>query len=376
MIFNSIVLFSILSTVAFCLDIKHPHDYLVQKQICEVIAEHDYDKYNSGIKMKCNWIKFRDENDKLVNSAQKFTDSKYIYEIIFTASPVSSDAEHYKIINAGLFSNMRLRSLSFQSLSIVKIEVGAFDSYCCERTLVSIDLSKNHIIRIDAEALKHLRRLERINLHSNFLALTDRNFEYMKNTQYIDLSNNNLQYLPKNLFGGLTELELVNLSDNNLQQIDACTFSDLQTSSLARSLFPAKIELSGNPMACNCDLFYLSRHRAYKVEANCVSPQFYAGKLLSSLVREDPSARCDYKNMQDTCTVPSNTGFIIAVVILSVFTGLFLACCLICCCKYVSASERVESVNRELNHIKFPPKKVDRSMYVDAKVADKQRLIN
>ena len=241
------------------MDIKHPHDYLVQKQICEVIAEHDYDKYNSGIKMKCNWIKFRDENDKLVNSAQKFTDSKYIYEIIFTASPVSSDAEHYKIINAGLFSNMRLRSLSFQSLSIVKIEVGAFDSYCCERTLVSIDLSKNHIIRIDAEALKHLRRLERINLHSNFLALTDRNFEYMKNTQYIDLSNNNLQYLPKNLFGGLTELELVNLSDNNLQQIDACTFSDLQTSSLARSLFPAKIELSGNPMACNCDLFYLSR---------------------------------------------------------------------------------------------------------------------
>lgn len=333
----------------------NPHDYFVKKNICEVISQSKLDKFNHAMKIKCDWSKFRDENNKLVASKQSYRDSKFIYEIIFTPSAVPSDIEKYKIINEGLFSNFRLRSLSFQNLGIVKVEPGAFDSFCCKSSLATLDLSKNHLIRLDASALSSLRRLVRLNLASNRLSLSENNFESLKNLRYLDLSDNNIQYLPSNLLAGVTELELVNLDNNNLRKVDACIFDLIQKSELSRKLFPAKIELTQNPMDCDCALFYLARHRGYRVEANCVNPSFYIDKPFSTLKLEDPSKRCDYSAMEDKCELPTNTESLIAsVIVLSVLLGLFFICCILCCCKYMSANDRAERVERDLRMLRSP----------------------
>lgn len=333
-----------------------PHSIFVTKKICNILSETQLGKYNTIIKMSCDWTRFRDDNNNLIASKQMYRGSKFMYEIIFTPSPTPTDIEKYKIINKGLFSNFRLKSLSFQNLGIVKVETGAFDSYCCENSLETLDLSKNHLIRLDTVALKDLGRLIRLNLGNNFLSLSEKNFKFLRNLRYLDLSHNNIQYLPSNLLSGLTELELVNLDANNLRSIDACVFDLVQTSKLSRKLFPTKIELTQNPIDCDCDIFYLSRHRGYKVQANCASPMFYADKSFTSLNKEDPSKRCDYNSMEKAC---QNTGasdlLVCAVIILAVLSVFFFLFCLICCCKYMSAKDRAEQLQMKLDMVKLPP---------------------
>ena len=94
---------------------------------------------------------------------------------------------------------------------IVTVEAGAFDAYCCKNSLETLDFSKNHLIRLDTIALIDLSRLIRLNLAKNFLSLSETNFKFLRNLRYLDLSHNNIQYLPSNLFNGLTELELVRI---------------------------------------------------------------------------------------------------------------------------------------------------------------------
>ncbi len=118
MLLKLITLISILAIVANCnsLDPTNPHEIFVQKKICDILSENHMGKYSSVVKIKCNWARFKDENNNLIASKQMYRGSKHLYEIIFTASTVPSDIEKYKIINKGLFSNFRLKSLSFQNL--------------------------------------------------------------------------------------------------------------------------------------------------------------------------------------------------------------------------------------------------------------------
>jgi len=373
MIFRTIFLFSILA-IAYSTN-THPHDHFVQKQICEVISSRQYDKFNSGMKLKCDWSKFRDENNKLLNSKQSYRGSEYIYEIVFTPSAVPSDIEKYKVVNSGLFSNIRLSSVSFQNLGIVTVEVGAFDSYCCESSLKTLDLSKNHMIRLDTDALKNLKRLTRLNLGNNHLSLNEENFKFLKNLRYLDLSKNHIQYLPSNLLAGVSELEMISFEDNNLRTIDACVFDLAQKSSMSRKYFPAKIDLTGNSINCDCSLFYLARHRGYNITANCISPSFYVSKTFASLVNEDPSGRCSYSEMEDVCVNANTRALKIAVCVLAIFTAIFFLCTCVCCCKYMSASDQSEKFKNELNRARIIPQSDSNvNKYVDSN-CDKEKLL-
>ena len=147
------------------------------------------------------------------------------------------------------------------------------------------------------------------------------------------------------------------MDNNNLRSIDACVFDLVQTSQLSRKLFPAKIELTQNPIDCDCDLFYLSRHRGYNVQANCASPSFYAAKKsFAELTKEDPSKRCDYKAMEKACQNAGASDLLIcAVIVLAVLFAFFCLSCLVCCCKYMSAKERAEQLQMKLDMVKLSP---------------------
>ena len=119
MLFKLFVIFPLLAILAICnSDLTNPHEIFVTKSICTVLSETHMGKYNTIVKLNCKWKEFKDENNNLIASKQMYRGSKYIYEIIFTVSTVPSDLEKYKIINNGLFSNFRLKSLSFQNLGL------------------------------------------------------------------------------------------------------------------------------------------------------------------------------------------------------------------------------------------------------------------
>ncbi len=148
----------------------------------------------------------------------------------------------------------------------------------------------------------------------------------------------------------------INLDNNNLRSVDACVFDQVQTSALSRSLYPTKIELTQNPIDCDCSLFYLSRHRGYNLEANCASPSFYAAKLkFSELKKEDPSKRCDYKVMENICQKSGASDLLVAaVIVLAVLFVFFCVSCLVCCCKYMSVKEHVGQLQMQLETFKVP----------------------
>ncbi len=73
------------------------------------------------MKLKCDWIKFLDETVELNVNNQKLNISvdgqAYNYEIVFAPiTPVTVEIEKYKILSKNLFNNIRVKSLSFQSL--------------------------------------------------------------------------------------------------------------------------------------------------------------------------------------------------------------------------------------------------------------------
>jgi Leucine-rich repeat (LRR) protein len=189
-------------------------------------------------------------------------------------SAVRSDDVRFQVVSKKLFQNMKLKSLSLRNLGLRTIEVDAFDKDCCQQYLESLDLTGNYLRRLDEKLLSNLNALERLVLANNQLAFGERNFQANKRLRHVDLSGNSLQYLTPNLFYGLNRLESIELSRNNLHSIEACVFDIIDSNSVAARYNPPTIYLNENPIECDCDLFYLNRHRNYKLNLTCSTPEF------------------------------------------------------------------------------------------------------
>jgi Leucine-rich repeat (LRR) protein len=130
-----------------------------------------------------------------------------------------------------------------------------------------------------------------LNLSGNKLTFGERNFEANTLLTKIDLSNNDVQFLSPNVFDGLHRLESINLENNHLTKIDACTFSETQLSPISAKYSPLKINLQGNPIECDCNVFYLNRHLNQQLNLTCSKPDYYKDKKFDDLKREDPAKR-------------------------------------------------------------------------------------
>ncbi|XP_028655989.1 tsukushi [Erpetoichthys calabaricus] len=124
-------------------------------------------------------------------------------------------------------------------------------------TLVSLDLSKNHIARVNSGSFSKLRYLETLNLSHNYLdALPDGCFSGLPLTD-VDLSNNRLQEFRLDIFSskGHRKPITVDLSNNRL----ALVFRDPHISSPnIKSLNLSGNKLASVPKLQNVPLRYLS----------------------------------------------------------------------------------------------------------------------
>ena len=89
--------------------------------------------------------------------------------------------------------------------------------------------------------------------------MDNNNFKSNEFLSVIDLSNNDIQYLPSNAFNKLNLVKRIDLSNNDIQEIDACSLDNVQSRIITSQYSPALIQLKSNPIKCDCDLFYLHR---------------------------------------------------------------------------------------------------------------------
>ena len=159
------------------------------------------------------------------------------------------------------------------------------------------------------------------------------------------------------------------MSNNELRAIDSCTFANIQLNELSIKYAPPTLNLNNNAIECDCDLFYLNRWRHYKLELTCASPDYYAGRRFVDLKREDPSARCNYAAMSDSCQMSdiSQRDFVL-IVIFALLTTLFLLISACCLCRNMALKRRIRKA--ELEAIKGDETKFStlRKMYVSIPV--------
>ena len=283
-----------------------------------------------------------------------------------------------------MFRNFRVRSVTMKNLGIKHIEYDTFGIKCCQNTLESLDLSNNKLTRFDSNQLVNLKRLERLDLSNNNLQFSDANFANNKNLRAINLSGNQLQYLPFRLFDKLTELESVDLSNNHLQTVDSCTFNRIQMSPISRQYNPARVSMLNNPLECECDLFYLSRHLNMVLNLTCATPQVYANKRFDQLKNEDPSFRCQYKLMEKSCNPSNNLIEIVVIIVLACLTGFFFSIAFCCLCKNMGEQSSMKKLKKEMENNKKPRLVRPKPVYVDSKTgvlqnsnsySDKEKLL-
>ncbi|CAF1094746.1 unnamed protein product [Rotaria magnacalcarata] len=182
----------------------------------------------------------------------------------------------------------RLETLILRENKLTCIPYAIF-SRC--RTITTLDLSDNQISIMDPNAFRSLYRLKTLLLSNNPLGqrlLTHQLMEPIKNLEYLDLENTQLNDLSPFLFISNQHLLSIKLRRNNFQtkvndsshslqrtfcradslieidlvsthlrSLDVCTYD--QVPSLQR------LYLMNNPLHCTCDLFYLKYGDIYRV---------------------------------------------------------------------------------------------------------------
>ncbi|UJR13490.1 hypothetical protein I4U23_000504 [Adineta vaga] len=179
-----------------------------------------------------------------------------------------------------------LNTLILRQNRITYLSYGIF-TYCHQIT--TLDLSDNQISIIDSNAFLILKNLKILLLNNNPLgqrSLTNNLLKPLKNLQYLDLENTQLENLPsflflfnqqlksiklrgnyfrnentslplKQTFCGVKSLVEIDLVSSNIHSLDICTYYHISS---LRQLY-----LMNNPLDCTCDLFYLKYGDIYRL---------------------------------------------------------------------------------------------------------------
>ncbi|XP_049822924.1 insulin-like growth factor-binding protein complex acid labile subunit isoform X2 [Aethina tumida] len=107
----------------------------------------------------------------------------------------------------------------------IKTVDAAFQFY---RDLQYVDLSNNHLVNIPTKSFINQVKLQELHLNKNKLSSINNNtFQGLKSLTVLNLRENFLEELPRGLFSILPKLEELNLGQNRISKIDAYAFEGL-----------------------------------------------------------------------------------------------------------------------------------------------------
>jgi Leucine-rich repeat (LRR) protein len=107
----------------------------------------------------------------------------------------------------------------------IKTVDAAFQFY---KDLQYVDLSNNHLVNIPTKSFVYQEKLQELHLNKNKLSsINNKTFQGLKSLTVLNLRENFLEELPKGLFSIMPKLEELNLGQNRISKIDPLAFDGL-----------------------------------------------------------------------------------------------------------------------------------------------------
>ncbi|XP_050307014.1 insulin-like growth factor-binding protein complex acid labile subunit isoform X2 [Anthonomus grandis grandis] len=107
----------------------------------------------------------------------------------------------------------------------IKTVDAAFQFY---KDLQYVDLSNNHLVNIPTKSFFHQEKLQELHLNKNKLSsINNKTFQGLKALTVLNLRENFLEELSQGIFSILPKLEELNLGQNRISKIDALAFDGL-----------------------------------------------------------------------------------------------------------------------------------------------------
>ncbi|XP_056645598.1 insulin-like growth factor-binding protein complex acid labile subunit isoform X2 [Diorhabda sublineata] len=120
--------------------------------------------------------------------------------------------------------NPAIQRLVLRTNKIKTIDA-AFQFY---KELQYVDLSNNHLVNIPMRSFINQEKLQELHLNKNKLSsINNKTFHGLKSLTVLNLRENFLEELPKGLFSILPKLEELNLGQNRISKIDPLAFDGL-----------------------------------------------------------------------------------------------------------------------------------------------------
>lgn len=186
------------------------------------------------------------------------------------------------VIYLSFFKNLtRLEQLdiSFNSLSFLPHDV--FEAMPPQLRI--LNLTNNKMKSFNWGRLQHLKKLETLDLSNNLLATVPRELSNCSSTlRNLMLRNNRIQHLTKHFLRGAFSLEHLDLSSNKIQIIKKSSFPESVINNLRTLL------LHNNPFKCNCDavwfVWWINQTQVtiplLATDVTCAGPGAHKGRSL------------------------------------------------------------------------------------------------
>lgn len=200
----------------------------------------------------CHFVQFI-RNNSMCEAQTKTSFYFSTFEIMNTTLKLYLGGEDSKLY---LQKNSLLGLRRLQILQLYNLEIPVLERFVFQGMPQLLELkARGNISSIEFDAFVDLIKLLDLDLsHCHIRKISMDAFYGLENVKHIDLSNNELEFIPPGLFGVQQQKELkeINLSRNKLTSLPLDFFKMLRVPNKQTQL--ATVRLDGNPWDCTCSM--------------------------------------------------------------------------------------------------------------------------